>query len=105
MNMSVLSQELGLIQLIPHAGSNTLCHPSGMVKWSQNHRMAEVGSDLGRVSVPPYLLEQGHLELAAQNYCHLHPPKQQQGKEKVPKHHVRIIVIQHLHLKIFNHEC
>lgn len=62
--------------------------------------MAEVGSDL----VPPYLLKQGHLELAAQNCCHLHPPKQH-GKEKVPKHHVGIIVIQRLHLKIFNHEC
>lgn len=66
--------------------------------------MAEVGSDLERTSVPPYLLKQGHLELAAQNCCHLHPPKQQQGKEKVLKHHVRMIVIQCLHLKTLNQE-
>lgn len=68
--------------------------------------MVEVGSDLGMTCVPPYLLRQGYLELAAQNCCHLYPPKQQQqGKEKVLKHHVHIIVIQCLHLKTLNQEC
>lgn len=61
-----------------------------MIKRSQSHTTAEVDSDPGKTSSSPHLLKQ-----APRAGCpgHLYASKQQQeGKEKVPKHHMPILV-------------